>query len=404
MKPLAEHLANRLEALKSAGNYREFAVLECERATHPIARLNRGGIKQDVVVWCSNDYLAMAEDLDVAAAMKAAIDTYGTGSGGTRNISGTSVLHVELENTLASLHQREAALVFTSGSVANNAALQSIASAAPGTICFSDEKIHASMIQGLIASRCEKVVFAHNDLDDLREKLRAADPAAPKMIAVESVYSMDADIAPLAQICELADQFDALLFVDEVHAVGLYGREGAGVAARDGVEDGIDIIQGTLGKAFGQVGGYIAANAEIVDFVRSFGSAFIFTTSLPPAVTAGAIASVNKVRKADAQRAKLFDIVGQTRQAFARRGIPIIGTGTHITPVPVSGATRCRTVAARLRDEHGIYVQPINHPTVPRGAERLRVTGSPNHTAGMVDAIANGLHQLLGEMPQRMAG
>lgn len=366
--------------LRDEGRYRVFAELERIVGAFPRARLHREGeAPRDVTVWCSNDYLAMGQHPAVVEAMQAAIGAQGSGAGGTRNISGTNTLHAALERELAALHGKEAALVFTSGYVANETTLQTLGALLPGCELYSDAFNHASMIAGIRHSGATRKIFRHNDPRHLEELLSAADPSTPKIVAFESVYSMDGDVSPIGEICDVAHRFGALTYLDEVHAVGMYGARGAGVAERDGVLDKVDIVQATLAKAFGVVGGYIASTAATVDFVRSCGSGFIFTTSLPPAIAAAALASVRLVSNQPELRTRHQERAATLKRRLAAAGLPVMPSTTHIVPVFVGDAALCKQASDLLLDRHAIYVQPINYPTVPRGTERLRLTPTPMH-------------------------
>lgn len=384
-----------VEQVRSEGRYRVFADLKRVRGQFPQAvRRRDDGSEQDVVVWCSNDYLGMGQHPVVLDAMKAEIDAVGAGAGGTRNISGTTRSAVDLEAELASWHQKEAALLFTSGYVANEATLATLQKILPGLIIFSDALNHASMIEGIRHGGGPRHIFRHNDLEHLEELLAAAPLAAPKLVAFESVYSMDGDIADIAGTIALAKKYGAMTYLDEVHAVGLYGATGAGVAERDGLLDGIDIVECTLGKAIGVMGGYIAADAVIVDAVRSWASGFIFTTSLPPALTAGALASVRHLKA----HSELRDAHQERAETLKRRlleaGIPVLPSVSHIVPVHVGNPVHCKLISDMLLEDFGIYVQPINYPTVPKGTERLRFTPSPNHDDGMIDQLVDAMDKL----------
>ncbi len=372
--------AGHLRRLHDEGRYRVFAELERIVGAFPRARLHREGeAPRDVTVWCSNDYLAMGQHAAVIEAMQAAIGAQGSGAGGTRNISGTNTLHAALERELAALHDKEAALVFTSGYVANETTLQTLGALLPGCELYSDSFNHASMIAGIRHSGAVRKIFRHNDTAHLEELLAAADPSTPKIVAFESVYSMDGDISPIGALCDVAHRYGALTYLDEVHAVGMYGARGAGVAERDGVLAKVDIVQGTLAKAFGVVGGYIASTAATVDFVRSCGTGFIFTTSLPPAIAAAALASVRHVSAHPELRVRHQERAATLKRRLAAAGLPVMPSVTHIVPVSVGDAALCKQASDLLLDRHSIYVQPINYPTVPRGTERLRLTPTPLH-------------------------
>lgn len=390
-------LTRALNRLHEEGRYRTFIDIERKKGHFPHAVWTRpDGTQKPITVWCGNDYLGMGQNPEVLAAMHEALDATGAGSGGTRNISGTTVYHKRLEAELADLHGKEAALVFTSAYIANDATLSTLRTIFPGLIIYSDALNHASMIEGVRRGGGEKRIFRHNDVAHLRALLAADDPAAPKLIAFESIYSMDGDFGPIEEICDLAQEFGALTYIDEVHAVGMYGPRGAGVAERDGQMHRIDIINATLAKAYGVFGGYIAASAKMVDAVRSYAPGFIFTTSLPPAVAAGAAASVRFLKTAEGQ--KLRDAQQTNARILKMRlkglGLPIIDEGSHIVPVHVGDPIHCKMLSDMLLDQFGIYVQPINFPTVPRGTERLRFTPSPVHDPKEIDALVKAMDGL----------
>jgi len=391
----AEKFSAALDAVHREGRYRVFADLKRRRGSFPHAEHFPGqGSTQPITVWCSNDYLGMGQHPDVIAAMHEAIDAVGAGSGGTRNISGTTHYHVELEAELADLHGKDAALLFTSAYVANDATLSTLAQLLPGVVIFSDEKNHASMIAGIRRGRGPKRIWRHNDISDLEAQLKEYDRDTPKIIVFESVYSMDGHIAPIAEICDLAEKYGALTYLDEVHAVGLYGPRGGGIAERDGVMDRVDIINGTLAKGFGVMGGYIAASRECCDALRSYASGFIFTTSLAPAIAAGALASIRYLKHSGIERARLEERAETLKKRLTAAGLPVVNGVSHIVPVTVGDPVHCKAVTDALLDRYAIYVQPINYPTVPRGTERIRLTPSPVHTDQQMDHLVSALTEL----------
>ena len=388
----ARHFESQLDALKAEGNYRKFADLERRCGDFP--RANRhGDAVQEVTVWCSNDYLGMGQHPKVVASMVATVQSCGTGAGGTRNIGGNSIQHRALEVELAMLHGKESALLFTSGYVSNWAALGTLGSRIPNAVILSDEKNHASMIEGIRHSRADKVLWRHNDWRDLDRKLNAVGDR-PKLVAFESVYSMDGDIAPIREIVEVCEAHGALSYIDEVHAVGMYGPRGGGVSEERGLAHRIDVIEGTLGKAFGVVGGYITAKTELIDFVRSFASGFIFTTALPPACAAAAQTSVKHLKASSQERTRQKANVAQVRAMLDAKGIPHIPNESHIIPVMIGDPVKCRMISDMLMADWGIYVQPINYPTVPKGTERLRITPGPLHSAEDISHLITALSSL----------
>jgi 5-aminolevulinate synthase len=391
-----------IASLHTEGRYRVFADIVRQRGAFPTAKSYGATKAGDVTVWCSNDYLGMGQHPAVLAAMHEAIDTAGAGSGGTRNISGTSHYHVELEEEIRDLHNKEAALVFTSAFVANEAALSTLQSLLPGCIIFSDEKNHASMIAGIRHGRGTKVIWRHNDTDDLEAKLKAAPANVHKIIVFESVYSMDGTIAPIQRICDLAEKYGAMTYIDEVHAVGMYGARGAGIAERDGQMDRIDVVNGTLAKGFGVMGGYIAASRACCDAIRSYAPGFIFTTSLAPAVVAGATASIRHLKTSQLERARHQERARAVKKRLHAANLPVLDNPSHIVPVIVGDATHCKHITDRLLMDFGIYAQPINYPTVPRRSERIRLTPTPLHTDAQIERLADALTTLWAVCPMSM--
>ncbi len=384
-----------IDRLKAAGNYREFSDLERQAGNYP--RAMDHSIGREITLWCSNDYLGMGQHPVIADAICKTVREVGAGAGGTRNIAGTSHPLVLLENELAELHEKERALVFTSGYVANSTVLSTLGRL-PDMVLFSDALNHASMIEGVRFGHCERHIFRHNDVAHLEELLASVDINRPKLIAFESVYSMDGDIGPIREFCDLADRYQALTYLDEVHAVGLYGNSGGGVAQQEGQSDRVNVIQGTLGKAFGLVGGYIAANAKLIDYIRCFGSGFIFTTAMPPSTAAGAVASVRHVRQDVQSRRQLHRNVQVVKSRLAEVGLPVLSNPSHIVPVMIGDAKRCRHASHLLLEKYNIFVQHINHPTVPVGTERLRITPTPLHTDEMIEQLVAALVSVFKEL------
>ncbi|MBK1623175.1 5-aminolevulinate synthase [Afifella marina] len=385
------HFEAAIAALRNERRYRVFADLQRQVGRFPRAIWRRDGQEEEVSIWCSNDYLAMGHHPKVVEAMRNAALTMGAGAGGTRNISGTNRPLVELENELCDLHHKESALVFTSGFVSNEAAISTIARLLPDCLILSDQLNHASMIEGVKHAGTQKQIWRHNDLAHLEELLKAAGKDRAKLIVFESVYSMDGDVAPIEKIADLADEYGALTYIDEVHAVGMYGERGAGICERDGVMDRIDIIEGTLAKAFGTLGGYVTGPAAIMDAVRSYAPGFIFTTALPPAIAAAACASIRHLKTSQEERAGQQRQAARTKEVLRRAGLPVMPSETHIVPVLVGEPEACKAASDRLMEKHRIYIQPINYPTVPRGTERLRITPTPMHDDQLIDQLAEAL-------------
>ena len=392
-----------IDRLHEEGRYRVFIDILRTKGNYPNARCFGGNGPKPITVWCSNDYLGMGQHPAVVEAMETALHEVGAGSGGTRNIGGNTHYHIELEAELADLHHKEGALLFTSGYVSNEAALSTLGKLLPGCVIFSDELNHASMIAGIKNSGCEKRVFKHNDLEHLEQLLREGDPETPKLIAFESVYSMDGDIAPIEAICDLADKYNALTYLDEVHAVGMYGERGGGISERDGVAGRVTLIEGTLGKAFGVMGGYVAAAKTIIDCIRSYAPGFIFTTSLSPVLVAGALASVRHLKASSAEREAQQQSAAMLKGKFTAAGLPLMPSVTHIVPLLVGCPVKAKRVSDILLAEYGFYVQPINFPTVPRGTERLRFTPGPHHSAEMMDALTSALVEIWSRDEIRLA-
>jgi len=391
-----------LNNLKFAGNYREFTDLERYAGNFPVARDHTR--EKDIVIWCNNDYLGMAQHPDIISAVIEETKKAGVGAGGTRNIAGTNHPLVMLEKELADLHSKESAIVFSSGYVANSTVLSTLGASLPDSVLFSDECNHASMIEGVKFSRAEKYVFHHSDMEHLETLIKQVEPDRPKIIAFESVYSMDGDISPIEDICNLAKKYNALTYLDEVHAVGLYGEQGGGIAQLKGLEDRVDIIQGTLAKAFGTIGGYIAGESELIDFIRSYGHGFIFTTAMAPPIAAASLASVRHIKSDSTERDKLHENVSKLRNMLNKAGIEIMDTTeSHIIPILIGDPVRCKKASNTLLEEHSIFVQHINYPTVPKGTERLRVTPNPLHTEEMMEDLVFALSRVFGELNLRKA-
>lgn len=393
-----DYFRRQLDGLRREGRYRVFADLERTAGAFPKAMHHTPTGSREVTVWCSNDYLGMGQHPKVLAAMHEALDRCGAGAGGTRNIAGTNHYHVLLEAELADLHGKQAALLFNSGYVSNWTSLSTLASRMPGCVILSDELNHASMIEGMKHSRCETRIFRHNDVDDLRRKLADLEPHAPKLVAFESVYSMDGDIAPIADICDVADEHHAMTYLDEVHDVGLYGPRGGGISDREGLSDRLTVIEGTLAKSFGVIGGYITGSQTVCDFVRSFASGFIFSSALPPAVAAGALTSIRHLKASGEERARHQDRVALLRRRLDEAGVSHLANPSHIVPVMVRDPVLCKQISDVLLDRYGIYVQPINYPTVARGTERLRITPSPLHSDEDIEALVAALSEIWAEV------
>jgi 5-aminolevulinate synthase len=396
--------AQAIDRLHAEGRYRVFIDILRNKGSYPNARCFAGhNGPKPITVWCSNDYLTMGQNPKVVAAMEEALHDVGAGSGGTRNIGGNTHYHVDLERELADLHGKEGALLFTSGYVSNDATLSTIAKILPGCVIFSDELNHASMIAGIRNSGAEKKVFRHNDLEHLEQLLEETDPDLPKLIAFESVYSMDGDVAPIHAICDLAEKYNALTYIDEVHAVGMYGPRGGGITDRDEAAHRIDIIEGTLGKAFGVMGGYIAADSRIIDVIRSYAPGFIFTTSLSPVLVAGVLASVRHLKASSVEREAQQAAAASLKAMMAEAGLPVMPSTTHIVPLMIGDPVRAKQIADILLAEYGVYVQPINYPTVPRGTERLRFTPGPAHNRAMMDELTKALAEIMDRLELRQA-
>jgi 5-aminolevulinate synthase len=393
-----DYFRRQLDGLRREGRYRVFADLERKVGAFPKATHHASSGQNEVTIWCSNDYLGMGQHPTVLAAMHEALDRCGAGAGGTRNIAGTNHYHVLLEAELADLHGKQAALLFNSGYVSNWTTLSTLASRMPGCVILSDELNHASMIEGMRHSRCETRVFRHNDVADLKRKLSDLDAHSPKLIAFESVYSMDGDIAPIADICDVADENGAMTYLDEVHAVGLYGPRGGGISDRDGLSDRLTVIEGTLAKAFGVIGGYITGSETLCDFVRSFASGFIFSSALPPTIAAGALTSIRHLKASSYERERHQDRVATLRRRLNEAGVQHLDNPSHIVPVMVRDPVLCKQISDVLLDRYGIYVQPINYPTVARGTERLRITPSPHHSDDDIEALVAALSDIWGEV------